>query len=134
MGPYDDIINLPHHVSEKHPAMSPSERAAQFSPFAALTGYEEAISDTARLTDERIQLDESGLAEINDMLRQIREREKSRPVVMVTYFLPDTARPGGAYVTVPVTVVKTDAVRGVLVTENGEIHFEDILACRFAGE
>ncbi|MBQ7087765.1 MAG: hypothetical protein IJM96_09860, partial [Clostridia bacterium] len=83
---YDDIINMPHRKSAKHPQMSMINRAAQFSPFAALTGHGEAIKETARLTDERVELDESVKAVIDERLQYIEENIKSKPTATVTYF------------------------------------------------
>lgn len=87
MGNYDDIINLPHHVSTKHPRMSATDRAAQFSPFAALTGHEAAIAETARLTDARPVLDESRKMELNDRLQVILGHISLNPEIAVTYFV-----------------------------------------------
>ena len=83
---YEDIINLPHHVSTKRPQMPLKDRAAQFAPFAALTGHDEAIKETARLTDERIELDESTLAILNDKIQIILDNLDIEPEITVTYF------------------------------------------------
>lgn len=107
-GPYDDIIGLPHHVSKTHPRMSMSDRAAQFSPFAALTGYGDAIRETTRLTDEKIVLSEESKEELNQKLRMISERLAGHLEVSVTYFLPDGKKAGGAYVTAVGYVRKID--------------------------
>lgn len=96
---YDDIIHLPHHVSARHPQMPPEERAAQFSPFAALSGHEEAIRETARLTEDCALLDEDRREELNEQLLVLREREDREPEIAVTYFRPDVRKSGGAYVT-----------------------------------
>ena len=92
---YADIINLPHHVSRNHPQMSMGDRAAQFSPFAALTGHDAAIAEAARLTDERPILDESVKQEISDLL-QLASTD-SNLVLNIVYFVPDTRKAGGAY-------------------------------------
>ena len=97
---YDDIISLPHHVSKKHPQMSLLNRAAQFSPFAALTGYEAAIQETERRTDPFIELDEGRKAQINEQLLLILENLDSRPEVEVTYFVPDEKKSGGKYMSI----------------------------------
>ena len=89
MGNYDDIIDLPHHVSETHPPMSRADRAAQFSPFAALTGYDTAVRETARVTERRIELDEGVKAELNARLNCILEHLSEHPQVSITYFMPD---------------------------------------------
>lgn len=92
MGKYDDIIHLPHHVSAKHPQMPALDRAAQFSPFAALTGYETAIAETARLVDRRIELDENRKEELDEKLQMAREQLALEPEIAVTYFVPDAKK------------------------------------------
>ena len=99
--PYDDIINLPRHVSEARPRMPVYDRAAQFSPFAALTGYEAAVAETGRLTDRKAELDEGEKESINERLNLIQENLDKRPEISVTYFVPDKKKAGGEYVTVP---------------------------------
>lgn len=116
---YDDIINLPHHVSTKHPRMAPLDRAAQFSPFAALTGHDAAIKETARLTDERVELDESSKELLDMRLQIIREHLAKKPEVTVTFFEPDQKKSGGAYVTVTGRIKKIDEYEGKLVLEGG---------------
>lgn len=86
---YEDIIHLPHHVSERHPRMSMMDRAAQFSPFAALTGYDAAIKETARLTDRKIELTEEMQARLNDRINRLLEELQNYPPVEITYFIPD---------------------------------------------
>lgn len=97
---YDDIINLPHHVSKKHPPMSLLNRAAQFSPFAALTGHKEAIQETARLTDSFIELSEDRKEQLDEQIQQIRENLELEPEIEAVYFQPDDKKDGGAYVTI----------------------------------
>ncbi len=94
---YKDIINLPHHVSDKRPRMSNYDRAAQFSPFAALTGFDDEIDEAARLTDCRPELTEDELNSLDAAIQQISELDK--PLIAVTYFVPDTHKSGGAYKT-----------------------------------
>lgn len=94
---YDDIIDLPHYVSQKRPRMSMHDRAAQFSPFAALTGYEEAVEETARLTDSRLIPDEEKSAELDRTIRIILDSIGSRPEITVLYFVPDQRKNGGKY-------------------------------------
>ena len=118
---YNDIINLPHHRSEKHPRMTMINRAAQFSPFAALTGHDAAIKETARLTDERIELDESAKAIIDKKLQFIEENIKNKPVISVTYFEPDERKKGGEYVIETSAVNKIDSYTGCLVMQSGHI-------------
>lgn len=113
--PYDDIINLPHHQSATHPHMSAYDRAAQFSPFAALTGYEDAVAETARLTDKNVELDEYGKADLNERLNMIQETFGEQPEVSITYFLPDKKKSGGAYVTVTGGVKKIDEYEHIVV-------------------
>lgn len=94
---YDDIINLPHHVSKTHPQMTMYQRAAQFAPFAALTGHGAAIRETARLTDRQIELDDDSIELLNRRLTVIREHLKDKPEITVTFFLADEKKSGGAY-------------------------------------
>ncbi len=94
---YDDIIELPHYVSQKRPKMSMHDRAAQFSPFAALTGYEEAVTETARLTDSKLIPDEERSAELDRTIRLILDNIGDRPEITVLYFVPDTRKKGGKY-------------------------------------
>ena len=99
-GAYDDIIDLPHYVSATRPQMSRLDRAAQFAPFAALTGYGAAIKETARFTDERAELGEYELMELNAGIHMLMERIDEHPQVEITYFKPDERKDGGAYLTV----------------------------------
>ena len=96
---YDDIINLPHHVSKVHPQMTMYQRAAQFAPFAALNGHNAAIRETARLTDSQIELDGEDNDILNRRLAILREHLKEMPEITVTFFLPDAKKSGGAYAT-----------------------------------
>lgn len=89
---YSDIINLPHHISKVHPRMSIQDRAAQFSPFAALTGHQEAINETTRMVDEKLDLDEYQMLEINVQLNEIKDHIKSSPRVLMTYFKKDNKK------------------------------------------
>lgn len=129
MGKYDDIIHLPHHVSQKHPQMAIMDRAAQFSPFAALTGHGAAITETARLTDERVELDESMKIGLSDRLQIILDRLKEYPEIAITYFQPDTKKDGGAYITVVNTVKKIDEhERVVVMTDGTAIPIDEIIS------
>ena len=96
---YEDIINLPHPVSKNHPQMPLEDRAAQFAPFAALTGHDAAIKETARVTDERLELSEEAITQLNDQLNRIRDIIGTEQRVSITYFVPDGKKSGGAYVT-----------------------------------
>lgn len=126
--PYDDIIDLPHPVSERHPRMPMSDRAAQFAPFQALTGYGEAIRETARLTDQKIELTEEEKLLLDEKLRELAEAIPERPMAEFTYFQPDFKKDGGAYVTVTGAVKKMDNLeRFVLLDDGTMIPIEDIL-------
>ncbi len=118
---YDDIINLPHHVSETHSQMPAADRAAQFAPFAALTGYDAAVKETARLTDKRLELDESAKEALNERLRIIAAYLKDRPEVSVTYFQPDAKKDGGSYVTAVGTVKKIGEYERVVAMADGTV-------------
>ena len=125
--PYDDIIRLPHHVSQNHPQMSMHDRAAQFAPFAALTGYEAAVGETARLTSERRELDPQEAEELNRRLTDLAARLKDRPKVTIEYFVPDDRKSGGAYVTVTGRVRHISVPEKTLVLEDGAvISLEDV--------
>lgn len=126
--PYEDIINLPHHVSPTRPRMSMADRAAQFSPFAALSGYGDAVQETARLTDRKIDLDENARAALDEKLRFLAETVEGHPSVTITYFLPDKRKDGGEYIAAAGAVKKVDSVQRELVMMNGtRIPLEDIL-------
>ena len=125
---YEDIINLPHHTSKKHPRMSLEARSAQFAPFAALTGYDEVLIETARLTNERIEIDETIKVIIDSKLQIIKEHIKEMPLITFMYFVPDLKKDGGKYVTVTGNVKKIDEYRNVLVLENRtEISINEII-------
>lgn len=124
-GKYDDIIDLPHHVSDWHPRMSMIDRAAQFSPFAALTGYDAAINETARLTDEMIELTEEEKAILDAKLRAAAETDAT---IRITYFLQDDRKDGGAFVCAEGQVKKLDTLNSAVQLKNGvTISVADIL-------
>ena len=128
MGRYDDIIDVPYHVSTTHHRMSMLERAAQFQPFRALTGYEDAVRETARLTDDRVELTEDEKALLDGKLQRLADNLASHPLVTVTYFQPDKKKAGGAYVTATGQLKKIDDYEGVLILLGGErVIIEDIL-------
>ena len=128
MGRYDDIINLPHHVSAVRPHMPMQDRAAQFQPFRALTGYEDAVRETARLTEEKPQLTEDEKAILDVRLQKLADEIAGQPRVMLTYFQPDKKKAGGEYVTATGKLKKIDDFEGVLILAEGErIFIEDIL-------
>ena len=125
---YDDIIDLPHHVSATRPRMSMIDRAAQFSPFAALTGYDAAIKETGRLTDERIELSEESRAVLDRKQQLLLDNLADHPEVSVTFFVPDERKAGGAYVTVTGRVRKVDEFGRLLVLTDGtKIPLDEIL-------
>ena len=125
MSAYEDIINLPY--PQKRQRMSNADRGAQFSPFAALTGFEAAITETARLTDRKIELDEGGKALLDEKLRKIEEEIYDRPEVEITYFQPDLRKAGGAYLQKRGRVKKLDAyLRAVVFTDGVIIPIDDI--------
>ena len=119
-GPYDDIINLPHHVSYKRPQMSMQDRAAQFSPFAAMTEYDSAIRETARLTDAKLELTEETMAVLNMKLQMAADSIAEQPELSFTYFKPDEKKAGGAYVTVSGTVKRVDDYERLVILQSGE--------------
>lgn len=134
---YDDIINLPHHTSPTRPRMSRENRAAQFAPFAAVVGHDAAIKETGRLTDAKIELGESAIAELEMKLDILVDITAECPEVSVTYFQPDGKKDGGAYVTASGVLKKVDNTLHVIVFTDGKsIPIADILdiACERFGE
>ena len=126
--PYEDIVNLPHHVSPTRPQMSRADRAAQFSSFAALTGHDAAVRETARRTASRIDTAEDQRYELDLKQQLLAQVLPSQPEVTVTYFVPDTRKVGGAYVSVSGRLKRIDSRRRVLLLDNGtEIPMEDVL-------
>jgi len=126
--PYEDIIHLPHHVSSKRPRMSAVDRAAQFSPFAALVGYDAAIQETGRLTTEKIELTEEEKSFLDQKQKILLERIAEHPEITVTYFLPDDRKIGGSYTTVTGNLKRIDDVSHViLLTDGTGISIDDIL-------
>lgn len=134
---YDDIINLPHHVSERHPHMPVSDRAAQFAPFAALTGYGDVIKETARLTETRPELSEDEKARMDQTLRAVLNAQGENAGIVVTYFVPDARKSGGAYRRAAGKLRRVDEAEDTLILEipEGEegivllpVRMEDILS------
>lgn len=147
--PYEDIIHLPHPVSRRHPPMPISDRAAQFAPFAALTGYGDVVKEAARLTEQKIELSEDQRVLLDERFRQLAralrgeagemcreagescqktEKKQSGPEAVITYFLPDHRKEGGSYITVVGRVRKIDEFRQMVrLTDGTEIPIEDIL-------
>ena len=129
MGKYEDIINLPHHVSTTRPQMSMMDRAAQFSPFAALTGYDAAIKETGRLTDEKIEIDEEALTALNMRYQLLIDALDEEPEVEITYFKPDERKAGGEYVTATGAVIKVDDFERLITMQDGtKIPMDDVLS------
>ena len=117
---YDDIIQRHHPVSARHAPMSNADRAAQFSPFAALTGYEEVITEVARQTTPRIELEESEQQLLDWKFQYLQDKSAEQPEVVVTYFEPDMVKDGGAYLTVKGRVKKVDAYNKCIVFTTGQ--------------
>lgn len=135
IGEYDDIINLPHPVSKTRARMSPVDRAAQFSPFAALTGYDAAVQEAGRLTCDRAELDEDARLEINDVLMELSRHLQEEPEVAVTHFVPDERKAGGQYLVTKGRVRRICPQDGYLLMKDGRcIFFEDIIAAERINE
>lgn len=118
---YEDILHLPHHVSSKRAQMTMADRAAQFSPFAALTGYEAAIRETARLTDQKIELTEDALSLLDRSYHALIDHPETGQTVQITYFQPDERKNGGAYISSLGMVQKIDTVQRLIYMENKNI-------------
>ena len=116
---YDDIINLPHYVSKKHPQMSLEARSAQFAPFAALTGYDEEVKETGRFTNKRKDIDEELKAILDNKLQLLLKQIELKPKVSITYFLPDNKKDGGKYITVTDNIIKIDEYMQLIICDNG---------------
>ena len=128
-GAYDDILHLARSQSKKHRPMPMEDRAAQFLPFAALTGYDAAVSETARLTEERVELDPQEAERLGERLAVLIKRQQEQPELSLLYFVPDARKAGGAYVTVSGRIKKiTDFPRCIYLTDGSEIPIEDIVA------
>ena len=128
-GKYDEIMGLPHHVSKTRPQMPMSDRAAQFAPFAALTGYDAAIKETGRLTDERIELDVEALSALDMKYQLLMEALDEAPEVTITYFQPDERKAGGKYVSAVGAVKKIDDFeRRITMQDGAKIPMDDVLS------
>ena len=124
---YKDIINLPHHVSSKRLQMPMLDRAAQFSPFASLTGYDDAIHETGRLTDEKIDLSEEDKKTLDRKQQILSEKLSDHPALTITYFVPDAKKSGGAYVTKDGNLKKIDEFeRWMMLTDGTKIPLDDV--------
>lgn len=127
MGKYDDILNLSHHVSSTRPHMSMHDRAAQFSPFAALTGYDDTVRETARLTDEKQELTAERINDLNQKIAFLNEHAEERPQITVEYFIPDGKKSGGKYVTLSGKFRRIDEYNhNMIFTSGEEIPLNDI--------
>lgn len=125
--PYEDIINLPPHISKKHPQPTMLERAARFSPFAAITGYEEMVKEAARVTDKKIELDEGSKEILNEKLLFVTEMCDSDAIINITYFIPDNLKSGGKYTTVSGTIKRIDEYeRRIILVDGTIIPIDDI--------
>ena len=130
-GKYDDIINLPHHTSTKHPRMTRTARAAQFAPFAALTGLDDEMEETARLTDKKITLDEEQKQVINRELLFIKNNPQRDIPVIVTFFKSDGRKDGGAYIEKEVRIKRIDEInRKLILSDYSEIKIDDLFSVR----
>ena len=126
---YDSIVSLPHHVSMTRPQMPMSDRAAQFAPFAALTGYDAAIKETGRLTDEKIELDEEALTALDMKYQFLMDALDDAPEVTITYFQPDERKAGGKYVSAVGVVRKVDDFeRRITMQDGAKIPMDDVLS------
>lgn len=127
-GDYDDIINLPHHQSDRRPRMSLYDRAAQFAPFSALTGHDDAIKETARLTDRKIELDDYDQMLLNNKMNFILKHVGDQPEMTVTYFIPDNNKEGGMYLDFTGNLKRYDTVeRKICFTDKTELFIDDII-------
>lgn len=125
---YDDIIDLPHHVSATRPQMTLHDRAAQFAPFAALTGYGDAVEETARHTDEQAHQSDDEIARLDLILRALSDIEERSPFIFITYFCHDERKSGGRYVTQKRKLLRVDGNRKVIVfADKSELSFCDIV-------
>ena len=117
---YDDILNMPHHVSSTRPQMSMHDRAAQFSPFAALVGYDDAVKETARLTNEKLELTADKITDLNQKIAFLTEHADERPEITIEYFISDEKKTGGKYVTLSGNFRRIDEYNHNMVFVSGE--------------
>lgn len=127
--PYEDIVNLPRHISKVHPQATMADRAARFSPFAAISGYEDMVKEAARVTEERIDITDATKELLNEKLNMIIEFVDEAPEVTITYFEPDKKKDGGAYISITGTVKRIDEYeRIVLMSDDKKIRIDEIYA------
>ena len=124
---YNDIINLPHHESSKHPRMSIINRAAQFAPFAALTGYEDAVNETARITDKKIEISDELKTILNSKLQILNDNISYKPEITITYFLPDDKKDGGKYIELTGNIRKLNIIDRFIQINDKKILIDDII-------
>jgi len=125
---YEDIINMQRHISKKYPPMSLEARSAQFAPFAALTGYDDMVEETGRLTDERIEIDEEIKMILDKKIQIIKDKLSLKPTISFTYFIKDLKKEGGEYKTISGNVRKIDEYRQLIILEDKtEIPIEEII-------
>ena len=128
MGKYDDIINLPHHVSQTRPQMSMIDRAAQFSPFAALTGYDAAIKEIGRLTDTKLEIGDEERDVLDRKQQYLQKIVADRPEITITYFVPDEKKAGGSYTSLTGTLKRLDYYERLFVLTDGtKIQLDEIV-------
>ena len=128
MNNYDDIINLPNPNPKKHKRLSMDARAAQFGAFRALTGHEDAIEETKRLTDERVILDESAIEELNEKINKLILSVSKRPEITIVFFQNDLVKDGGEYISYKGTIKKVDEYKRIITMEDKtEIKIDNIL-------
>ncbi len=132
MGKYDDIINLDRPISKNHRPMPIENRAAQFAPFAALVGYDDAVEETARITDRKIELTEEMKQDLDNILMEIRNSSDSEKSVTVTYFVPDILKDGGSYVTETVIIKRIDDIyKQLILSDKRKIDIKNVLKLEF---
>lgn len=124
---YEDIINLPHHQSATRPHMSNYDRAAQFAPFAALKGYDEEIEEAIRATENKIELSDEQITELNDKLNVLKEIINEQPTIKVVYFVPDEKKSGGAYITIKQQIRKIDEYKRKIIFFDDEVSIDNIV-------
>lgn len=127
--PYEDIVNIPRHISKVHPQATMADRAARFSPFAAISGYDDMVKEAARVTEERIDITDATKELLNEKLNMIIEFLDEEPEVTITYFEPDKKKDGGAYISITGTVKRIDEYeRIVLMSNDKKIRIDEIYA------
>ena len=124
---YEDIINLPHHQSVTRPHMSNYDRAAQFAPFAALKGYEEEIEEAKRTTDDKVELSDEQISDLNEKLNDLKKIIKQQPIIKVVYFVPDEKKVGGSYIRIEQQIKKIDEYKRKLILLDRELELNNIL-------